>query len=282
MPTVTHDGATLHYELHGDSGDPLLGVMGLGGDLEFWERQTPVFARSHRTVMFDNRGAGRSSKPKGPYTIAQLADDAAAILDAAGIARAHVVGLSMGGMIAQELALRHPDRVGALVLAATYARADAAIRGVSDEGAAKLGSPLSMLTSGAVDPAQLDLRQLFKFLMSMVLSPEFIAREKPWLRSLLDRLLASEPSMDAFLGQVSAVLSHDSVARLGTLRVPTLVLTGDGDRLVPPHHSDELARLIPNARLVKVAGGTHGFNIEMPERFNQEVLGFLAEHPLGN
>ncbi|HZS40931.1 MAG TPA: alpha/beta fold hydrolase [Polyangia bacterium] len=280
--TVDHDGATLHYELHGDAGDPLLCVMGLGGDLQFWERQTPVFARAHQTVVFDNRGAGRSSKPKGPYTIAQLADDAAAILDAAGLARVHVVGLSMGGMIAQELVLRHPDRVGALVLAATYARADAGIREVSAEGANKLGSPLGMLTSGAIDPAQLDIRQLFKFLMSLVLSPEFMAREKPWLRSLLDRILASEPSMDAFLGQVAAVLAHDSTARLTAVRAPTLVMTGDADRLVPPHHADELAALIPGARLLKVPGGTHGFNIEMPEAFNSPILAFLAEHPLAS
>ena len=106
----------------------MLLVMGLGGPLEFWEFQTPVFARTHRVCVYDNRGVGRSDKPAGPYDVRTLADDAVAVMDACGFGRAHVVGLSMGGMIAQELAIRHSDRVGALVLAATYAKPDDNVR----------------------------------------------------------------------------------------------------------------------------------------------------------
>ncbi len=281
MPKFEREGVSLHYEVHGDAGDPLLCVMGLGGDHMFWEFQTPVFARAHKTIVFDNRGAGRSSKPPGPYSVQLLADDAAALLAHLGIARAHVVGLSMGGMIAQDLAIRHGERVGALVLAATYARPDESVRRTSEEGAQRaMGSPLAMLQGGKIDPSAIDIKQVFRFMMSLVLSAEFIEREKQWLRGLLERTLANEPSMEAFLAQVSAVLGHDAAADLERVRSPTLVLTGDADKLVRPHHSDELAQLIPGAKLVKVPGGTHGFNIEMAERFNKEVLDFIAEHPL--
>src|SRR3954468_7524745 len=144
MPvTTTPDGVTLHYERHGDAGDPLLLVMGLGSPLEFWEYQTPVFARTHRVCVYDNRGVGRSDKPAGPYDVRTLADDAVAVMDACGFGRAHVVGLSMGGMIAQELAVRHPERGGALVLAATSAKPDDDVRASTGAG-------------GGLDPKTID------------------------------------------------------------------------------------------------------------------------------
>src|SRR5689334_2988272 len=104
MPSCSaSDGTRLYYELHGDeAGEPLLMIMGLGGTLDFWQFQTPVMARTHRVAIYDNRGMGQSDKPAGPYTVPMLADDAVAILDAAGFDRAHVLGMSMGGMIAQE------------------------------------------------------------------------------------------------------------------------------------------------------------------------------------
>jgi pimeloyl-ACP methyl ester carboxylesterase len=284
MPTAQREDVTLYYEAHGAAGDPLLCIMGLGGDLAFWERQIPAFAARHRTLVFDNRGVGKSSKPPGPYSVQLMADDAVAVLDAAGVARAHVLGLSMGGMIAQSLALRHPGRVGALVLAATFSRPDQGVREVTAQGAARLGAPsqLSRLaeTGGLVDLSGLDVKSLFKFMMSLVLSPEFIAREKEWLRSIMQRMLDGQGSVGSFMAQVGAVLKHDVTAELALLRAPTLVLTGTADQLVPPHHSELLASQIPGARLVAVDGGTHGFNVEMPERFNREVLDFLAAHPL--
>jgi pimeloyl-ACP methyl ester carboxylesterase len=257
-------------------------LMGLGGNLHFWEFQLPAFARAHRTVAFDNRGAGRSDKPPGPYSMQLLADDAVAVLDHLGIRRAHVVGISMGGMIAQDLALRHPERVGALVLACTFARPDANVHQVAADGAQQLGtpSPLALLQGGTFDLSGVDVKQLFKFMMSLILTPEFIAREKQWLRALLERAVEYGFSVEAFLAQVAAVMNHDAAADLVRVRAPTLVVTGTEDKLVPPHHSDELARLIPGATLVKIPGGTHGFNVEMADRFNETVLGFLDGHRL--
>ncbi|HYR96314.1 MAG TPA: alpha/beta hydrolase [Candidatus Binatus sp.] len=124
MSVAKVDSIDLYYEEHG-SGDPLLLIMGLAADSTAWMFQVPDFAKRYRTIVFDNRGVGRSSKPPGPYTIHQMADDAAALLETLGVQRAHVVGVSMGGMIAQELALRHPARVRGLVLSCTYPEPDA-------------------------------------------------------------------------------------------------------------------------------------------------------------
>jgi pimeloyl-ACP methyl ester carboxylesterase len=282
MPHASQGGVSIHYVEHG-RGDPVLLLMGLGGDHLWWERQIPAFSARHRTVLIDNRGMGASDKPEGKYTTAMMAEDARAVLDRLDIARTHVVGLSMGGMIAQELALAHPERVASLTLAATYARRSSGIERSAEQAATQAGapSPLSLMKDDAkVDLRGVDVKQMFKFLMSLVVSPDFIKREKDWLKANFARSEVAGTTLDHFQAQVHAVLKHDTVSRLPSLRVPTLVLTGDSDLLVPPHHSDELASLIPGARLHKVPGGTHGFNVEMVEAFNTTVLDFIAAHPL--
>jgi pimeloyl-ACP methyl ester carboxylesterase len=265
MPTTTRDGVTLHYERHGDGGDPLLLVMGLGGPLEFWEFQTPVLSRQHRVCVYDNRGVGRSDKPAGPYDVRTLADDAVAVMDACGFDRAHVVGLSMGGMIAQELAVRHSDRVGALVLAATYARPDDKVRATAG--------------SAPFDAATVPPKQLFRFMMSLVLTPEFIARQKTWLRAVQERILTTW-TVEGFLAQLAAVMAHDATAELHRIQSPTLILQPAADKLIPPCASETLAELIRGARLVRFDGGSHGFNVEQADKFNRAVIDFLAAHPL--
>jgi pimeloyl-ACP methyl ester carboxylesterase len=262
---TTPDGVHLYYERHGDAGDPLLCIMGLGGTLDFWEFQTPVLARSHRVFIYDNRGAGRSDKPSGPYTIRTLAEDALAALDACGFGRAHVLGISMGGMIAQELAIRHPDRIGGLALAATYAKPDDRVR----ETRAAL----------PFDPSTVDPKQLLKLMLGLTLTPEFIEREKPWLRTLRERVMGSW-TMEGFLAQLAAVMSHDATAELHRITAPTLVLKPSNDRLIPPRCSDLLAEQIAGAQLVTFDHAAHGFNIEQPDKFNRAVLDFFAHHPL--
>ena len=265
MPTTTRDGVQLHYERHGDSGEPLLLIMGLGGPLEFWEFQTPILSRTHRVCVYDNRGVGRSDKPAGPYDVRTLAGDAIAVLDACGFDRAHVLGLSMGGMIAQELAIRHPDRVGALILAATYAKPDDNVRA-------------SAQTTG-FDPKSIDPKQLFKMMMGLILTPEFIARERDWLRATQARILANM-SVEGFLAQMAATMSHDATAELGRITAPTLILKPAADALIPPRASDELQRLIPGASLQTFEHASHGFNVEQADKFNRAVLDFFSQHAL--
>jgi pimeloyl-ACP methyl ester carboxylesterase len=171
----------------------------------------------------------------------------------------------MGGMIAQQLAIAHPERVGALILAATYARPDPEVRNTA--------------AATAIDPATVDPRQVFKMMMGVVLTPEFVARERPWLRSLRDRVLANM-TVDGFLAQAAATLAHDATADLGRIEAPTLIMMPTADRLVPPAASEELANLIPGAVLQKFDNGSHGFSVEQADKFNRAVLDFLQRHPL--
>ena len=273
---ITHaNDIDLYYEEHG-TGDPLLLVMGLGTDSSAWMFQVPAFQAHYRVIAFDNRGVGRSTKPAGPYTISQMADDAAALLHAVGITRTHVLGISMGGMIAQELALRHPQRVRSLVLGCTFAAPDDTTLAFQRASAEQLGGRVAADGSVEIDVSNLNPMTFFQMLMPMVFNQGFIEKELPTLMQLFSGALAYGFSMDALLSQVAAVTRHNTLDRLGSITVPTLVITGDADRLVPPQHSDVLATRIPGARLVKIPGGSHAFNFETPDLFNREVLEFLA------
>ena len=265
----------IFYEEHG-AGEPLLLIMGLAADSTAWMFQVPEFAEKYRTIVFDNRGVGRSSKPAGPYTIHEMADDAAGLLDVLHVKRAHVVGVSMGGMIAQELVLRHPDRVHGLVLACTYPEPDADIERNRRLSVRQLGGSISDGGDVQIDLKAINPMDFLQQLLPMVFNQEFIAKELPKLVQVFSGALQYGFSLEAILGQVAAVMSHKATDRLHQIAVPTLVITGDADRLISPANSDLLARHIPNAKLVKVPGGSHGFNFETPERFNQAVLDFLA------
>ncbi len=275
MSTAKVDSLDVYYEEHG-SGDALLLIMGLAADSTAWMFQVPDFAQHYRTIVFDNRGVGRTSKPAGPYTIHQMADDAAGLLDVLGVRRAHVVGVSMGGMIAQELALRHPERVRSLVLACTYPEPDADIERNRRFSVEQLGGSVTPDGQMQVDFKVINPMDFLQHLLPTVFNQEFIARELPKLLQIFSGALQYGFSMEAIIGQVSAVMNHKATDRLHQIAVPTLVITGDADRLIPPANSDILAQHIPGARLVRVPGGSHGFNFETPEIFNRAVLDFLA------
>jgi pimeloyl-ACP methyl ester carboxylesterase len=265
----------MYYEEHG-AGEPLLLIMGLGGDSRAWMFQVPDFSQHYRTIVFDNRGVGRTSKPAGPYTIAAMADDTAGLMNAIGLHRAHVVGVSMGGMIAQELALRHPAKVRSLVLGCTYPEPDAGVEQQRQSAVAQLPGSIGADGNITIDLAAIDPLMFFQTLIPSVFNPEFIMTELPKLMQIFSGALEYGFSLEALLGQVHAVSTHKATDRLHQIRVPTMVITGDSDRLIPPGNSDILARAIPNAKLVKIEGGSHGFNFETPQVFNREILTFLA------
>ena len=274
MSTVKVGGIDLYYEEQG-SGYPLLLIMGLAADSQAWLFQVPELAPHYRTITFDNRGVGRSSKPAGPYSIAAMADDAVGLLDALKIERAHVVGVSMGGMIAQELVLRHPARVRGLVLACTFPEPDDDIHKTREQSLSELGGSVGADGKIALDLSKIDPMMVFQSLMPRVFNPAFLMSELPKLMQLFGGALQWGISLDAIMAQVEATIAHRTTDRLHQITAPTLVITGDSDNLIPPANSDILARAIPSAKLIKVPGGSHGFNFETPDLFNREVLDFL-------
>ena len=262
MPLTEAPGFRMYYEEHG-SGFPLLLINGLGSDHLEWLHQLPAFAPHFRVVVFDNRGTGKSAVPPGPYRTADMADDAATLLAFLGISRAHVLGVSLGGMIAQEVALRHPDRVEGLVLGCTGPGGSLSVR-PSPEALAPFA-----LATGA-DPEG-ELRRMIPFLYT-----DACRRERPEeVEGFIRRRLENPTPPAGYFAQLSAAVTHDASARLADIRARTLVITGEMDRLVPPENSFRIAQRIPGAKLVVVPGAPHRLFAETADAFNREVLAFL-------
>jgi pimeloyl-ACP methyl ester carboxylesterase len=261
MPYATSAGANIYWEEHG-AGDPLLLIMGLGATLEWWHRLMPVLKTHYRTVVYDNRGVGRSDVPPGPYSIPQMAEDAVAVMDAAGLASARVFGASMGGMIAQELALNHPSRVNALVLGCTACGGRQSVP-AAKEVAATLRARATMTREEA-------MWAMARFTFDAGTPREQVAED-------IAVRLAATVSNDGYFAQLAAVRAwsgaHD---RLGTLTMPTLVIHGETDQLVPPGNGEIVSRAIPGARLVTIPHASHIFFTDQLEATSRELLAFLG------
>jgi pimeloyl-ACP methyl ester carboxylesterase len=264
MSTARINGVSLYYEVYG-RGEPLLLIMGLGASTLGWQNQIPFLSQHLRVIAYDNRGAGRSDKPEGEYTMALLADDAAALLDHLSIPSAHVYGVSLGGMIAQELVLRHPGKVHTLIL------------GASSPCPMAL-PPSQKVLEELVSSSRLPPREAFEATIHHGYSNAFREAhpEYLWLRSQMDRAL--QPPPEAWDRQYQAATSHDTRDRLGQIGVPTLVITGDQDPLIVPENSRHLAEHVPGAQLVMLAGARHAFNVEFEEESNRLVLDFILRN----
>jgi pimeloyl-ACP methyl ester carboxylesterase len=251
------------HDSHGD-GEPLLMIPGFSTNATVYWALAPLLARHFRVVLMDPRGAGRSDVPEPPYTMRHFADDCAAVLDAAGIDSAHVLGTSFGGMVAQHLALEHPQRVRGLVL------------GCTTPGGASHVAPQPqdiglLLTSGDIaDPVE-SLRSLYP----VNYSDAFCAENDAVLCSMAvaNAHLRSRPQGRA--GQLAAATSHDTLDRLPQIAAPTLVLHGEDDRIVPAANGRLLAERIPAARHIEYPGARHTFFTECAERVAHDVTSFL-------
>jgi len=254
----------LAWERHG-SGEHLLLIHGLGYARWGWEPVLPGLAERFDVVLFDNRGIGESDAPPGPYTVAEMAADAVQVLDEAGIERAHVVGTSLGGMIAQELALGHPERVDRLVLACTT------------PGGPK-AHPMPQVTVALMaEAATLAPEVALRRFVENALSPGTVAGHPELVDEIMAHRLATAQQPPAWAAQASAGAAFDAYDRLGALTAPTLVQHGDEDVVVDPQNADRLAELVPAARLERFPGTGHLFFWEAPERFVSSVSAFLED-----
>jgi 3-oxoadipate enol-lactonase len=265
VPYVDIDAGRIYYEEHG-RGEPVLCIHGLAMDVSGWRPQIPAWSRHFRVVVFDNRDVGRSFYATEPYDIRTLAADTIALADALGLDRFHLVGSSMGGAIAQEVALSHPGRVRSLTLCVTYG------------GNGRWGDERNRLALAAA-AAQSD-EDFSAELMLLTLSEQTFEELGPQLE-MMARMVRAYPyrqRREGYLRQLQATATHETRERLGALRMPVHVIAAEQDLFVPVWKSRELARLIPGARLSVIEGAAHAVNLERTSEFNALVLEFLREH----
>jgi pimeloyl-ACP methyl ester carboxylesterase len=262
MPFVNINNCDIYYEIHGQ-GDPLVLIMGLRRNVEWWYRQIPALAQHFQVIAFDNRGAGRSDKPAMEYSISLFADDTAGLMDALEVPNAHVLGFSMGGYIAQELALNYPAKVKKLILASTGCGGSRAV----------VMSPARMENFTA--NAGLKPEEILRKDMDIYFSDAYVENHPVDIEEFIKISLRHYQPAEAFLRQFGACRRHDTVERLHRLTAPTLILTGDDDPLVPPENSHILKALIPAAVLHVFPGGRHSVMIEEADQFNQKVIDFF-------
>ncbi len=266
MPMVNVNGINIDYRVEGQ-GDHLIIIQGLGAAKNVSGFPLGPFRKHYRVIIFNNRGVGKSDKPTGPYTIKMMADDTIGLMDHLGIERAHVLGGSMGGMIAQELAINYPERVDKLILACTFAKRDETSGPSSEVSKAR-----EVYEKSPHDEA--DIRRMYNIIINLSFNKRLYRTLVLALAKNMVRL-ASSSTIKGVGGQLDAISTHDTADRLKLIKAPTLVITGTEDRVVNPTSSEVIANLVPKAKLVKVEGGSHTFSMEMSDKFCREVLNFL-------
>ena len=266
MQRATIGSSHLAFDVAGESGDPVLLIMGFCVPGRAWRLQVPTLARHHRVAWFDNRGVGGSGSPEGPWSMSDLANDARALLDHLGWDRAHLVGVSMGGMIAQHLALAAPDRLSSLSLIATHAGGLRALlptaHGARRFLATSIGSPDRRLEE----------------LQRLLFPPDFLATcDRQWLRQVMINDFGEPVPRASRRRQFQAIRGHRTDRRLGELaHIPTLLVRPGLDQLVRPRQTDRLARLMPHARVVRFDEAGHGVIRQCADALSQALLARFA------
>jgi pimeloyl-ACP methyl ester carboxylesterase len=268
MPVAKNGSVELYWESTGH-GPPVLLIAGQGMALDGWWSTIPILARSFRVIAFDNRDTGRSSRVTLPYAMAQLAEDAVAVLDAAGEQRAHVYGVSLGGMVAQELALHHPDRVDALVLGATSPGGSHAV----------LPGPLSMTFFARAGLMGSEEAEWAAVPYTYAEATRRLHADR--IAENIKRRLSTSPSTMTYLHQAAAVATHSTFERLDQIAAPTLVMHGEQDLAMPPQNARLLADRIPGAELRLHPQAGHLYFIDDPQA-DREIARFLQHHSAGS
>jgi aminoacrylate hydrolase len=260
MPKASIGDAEIYYEESGQ-GEPLLLVPGLSGQGAFWSPQVADLSRDFRVVIHDHRGAGQSTHSRITYSMEQMADDVLKLMDALRIETAHFVGHSTGGAIGQVIALEHPRRLRSLVLSATWAGPDPYFRRVFE-------SRKEVLQTLGLEAY---LRASALFLMP----PAWVSANDRVLTEQHRAALAGAAPIEVMTSRIDAIVRHDRRARLGEIRVPTLVIVAQDDMITPRFYSDELASRVPGAKLVVLDGGGHFAPVAAADSYNRAVGGFL-------
>ncbi|WP_261305964.1 alpha/beta fold hydrolase [Paenibacillus andongensis] len=262
MPTIDHEGCPIYYTERG-KGTPLVLLMGLGADSSVWEQHVQAYEAHFRCILVDNRGAGQSGKPSGPYTTRKMAKDTLTVLDELGIERAHVSGISMGSAIAQQVALLCPERILSLTLNCPWQMVDIYTRRTFE--------------TLRIAYEIMNVSDFQKLLQLIIFTPAYHEAH-------LDDLLAKQQvaseyehpmPIHAFQAQCDACMTHDTVGLLGSIFAPTLVTVGERDVFTPPHLSQSIADEISQVEFVVFEGSGHTHHWDQLERFNQLTLSFM-------
>lgn len=280
--TVYVNGINIYYEVHG-SGEPLLLIEGLGYSSWMWYKQVPILSKTHKVVIFDNRGAGNTDKPDSEYTIELMARDAAGLLKEMGIESAHVLGVSLGGYVAQELAISEPDMVRDLVLVSTNSGPGKLVTGKSPflNGFLKLWGFLPTAFDASRGPVRLEYamsgEERMRYGLSLAFSEEYFKNNSDEIDRIMKWRLENPQPEYAWRRQLLAGIGYDSSLRSGEIKSRTLLVNGAQDRVVSPESALKLSKRIPDSTLVVLEGAGHLLFIERPEEFNAHVLGFLKD-----
>jgi 3-oxoadipate enol-lactonase len=264
MSTAEVNGITINYRLEGEGAETVVLVNGLADDLESWGYQTPALVDAgFRVLSFDNRGVGESDKPDGPYTTKLFAEDTKALVDSLGISDFHLLGVSMGGMIVQEYVLAHPGDVRSLIPACTYAAPGpfcSRMFALWEEMAPVMG-----------------LKSVMQDVTLWAFTQEFFETRGEELAEFEEAMATLTMPIDAYLAQLSSIQTHDATARLGEITVPTTVIAGETDILIPVELSRRLQQGIAGSEWLTVPGG-HACIWEHPDPFNDAVIAHVRKH----
>jgi pimeloyl-ACP methyl ester carboxylesterase len=225
-----------------------------------WYRTKPLLTKHYRTITFDNRGAGRSDVPAGPYPIATMASDAAGVLDAAGVESAHLYGVSMGGMIAQEFALQFPKRVKSLILGCTQAGGPEAKHPVPEV--------LEVITRQGMTPEE----------AARAINPYIYDKRTPPSRLEEDLKIRLQwtPTFDGYMAQLQGIMMWEAYSRIAQIAAPTLIVHGETDQLVPPENGKLIAQRISGSKIVMIPDASHIYSTDQPDAAHKPVLEFLS------
>jgi len=263
MPRTSIGDCQLYYERHG-AGFPVIFVTGLSGYAAFWREQISAFAKEFEVVTHDHRGIGQSDHSRISYTVERLAADVIGLMDALGIPKAHVIGHSTGGAVAQILAIEHSARLASVVISASWSKADAYFR--------RLFMLRKEILNRLGPAAYLQASTLFLY------PPFWVAQNNEKLRQLEAQNLATFSAPEIVTSRIDAILAFDRTADLGRIKIPALVVGAQDDVITPLYFSEELARLIPGAEVKIFPQGGHCFTQVMARDFNAAVLPFLKAH----